>query len=463
MVADPDFLFPDRDKMRSFFADGNTRDEEFRRQQLQKLHRIISGHEKEITQALAADFGKPAVETYASEIAFLYQEIHHTLKYLRRWMQPKKVSTPLALQPSKSRIYSEPKGIVLVIGPWNYPFQLTLAPVVAAMAAGNCVLIKPSELTPHTSALIKKLISNHFPPEYLTVVEGEGAKVVPELIDNYPLDHLFFTGSSRVGSMIAEQAGRHLISTTLELGGKSPAIVEPSAAFGVAAKRLLWGKFFNSGQTCVAPDYLLLDKAIADPFIKILKETLLKFYGDPSQVSQHLARIVNEGRWKTLVSYLEQGKILYGGQSSLEERYIAPTLLQVTDLSQPVMEEEIFGPILPIITYQSRSEALEIIRKNPYPLAFYLFTGEKESQDWYLNRFQFGGGATNNAMVHLSNPDLPFGGINQSGQGRYHGYEGFVTFSNRKSVLHSGTWFDPNFKYPPYSESALKWFRRLLG
>lgn len=461
-MAAASFLFPDSPKMRSFFADGQTRDYEFRKQQLQKLHQIISGHEKEITQALAADFGKPAVETYASEIAFLYQEINHILKHLRHWMRPEKVATPLALQPSKSRIYSEPKGVALVIGPWNYPFQLTLAPVVAAIAAGNCVVIKPSEITPHTSALIKNLISHHFAPEYLAVVEGEGAKVIPELIDNYHFDHIFFTGSPRVGAMIAEQAGRHLISTTLELGGKSPAVVEPSAAFGVTAKRLLWGKFLNSGQTCIAPDYLLLDNKVAAPFIETLKETLSKFYGDPSQVSPHLARIVNEGRWKTLVSYLDQGQVLYGGQHHLEERYIAPTLLQVTDLSQPIMQEEIFGPILPIITYQNRSEVLEIIEKNPYPLAFYLFTGDKESQDWYLNRVQFGGGATNNAMIHFSNPALPFGGINQSGQGRYHGHEGFVTFSNRKSVLHSGTWFDPNFKYPPYTESALKWFRRLL-
>jgi aldehyde dehydrogenase (NAD+) len=249
----------------------------------------------------------------------------------------------------------------------------------------------------------------------------------------------------------------------LELGGKSPAIVECSAAFKVAARRLLWGKFLNSGQTCVAPDYLLLNESVADSFIKVLKDTLLKFYGDSSQASPDLARIVNERRWKKLVSYLEQGKILHGGQYNREERYIAPTLLQVTDLSQPVMQEEIFGPILPIITYQNKFQVLEIIRKNPYPLAFYLFTGEKENQDWYLNHIQFGGGAINNAMVHLSNPDLPFGGINQSGQGRYHGYEGFATFSNRKSMLYSSTWFDPSFKYPPYSKNSLKWFRRLLG
>jgi aldehyde dehydrogenase (NAD+) len=463
MAHSSGILLSGDERIRSFFTSGSTRDYEFRRQQLQKLHKAITECEIEITQALTADFGKPVVETYASEIAFLYQEIKHTLKHLRKWMQPEKVSTPLALQPSKSRVYSEPKGVVLVIGPWNYPFQLTLAPVIAAMAAGNCVVIKPSELTPSTSALIKKIISNNFSSEYLTVVEGEGAKIVPELIDGQFFDHIFFTGSSRVGSMIAEQAGRHLIPITLELGGKSPAIVERSAAFKISAKRLLWGKFLNSGQTCVAPDYLLLDESVADSFFKILKDTLLKFYGDPSQVSPHLARIVNEGRWKTLVSYLDQGKILHGGQYNREDRYIAPTLLQVTDLSQPVMQEEIFGPILPIITYQNKSQALEIIRKNPYPLAFYLFTDEKEHQDWYLNHIQFGGGAVNNAMVHLSNPDLPFGGINQSGQGRYHGYEGFATFSNRKSMLYSSTWFDPNFKYPPYSKNSLKWFRRLLG
>ncbi|WP_269724278.1 aldehyde dehydrogenase family protein [Nitrosococcus watsonii] len=449
--------------MRAFFSAGNTRNYAFRRQQLQSLHRLIFEHEEEIIRVLAADFGKPTAETYASEIAFLYQEINHTLKHLRNWMRPKKVSTPLVLQPSKSRIYFEPKGVVLVVGPWNYPFQLTLAPVVAAMAAGNCVVIKPSELTPQTSALIKHLINNYFSPEYLVVVEGEGAQIVPELIDKYHFDHIFFTGSTRVGAMIAEQAGRHLISTTLELGGKSPAIVERSATFEVAARRLLWGKFFNSGQTCVAPDYLLLDEEIADSFIEILKNNLLKFYDDPSQASRHLARIVGKERWKTLVGYLEQGKILYGGQYNEERLYIAPTLLQVTDLSQSVMQEEIFGPILPIITYQNCSEALEIIERNPYPLAFYLFTREKKKQNWYLEHVQFGGGAINNAMVHLSNPNLPFGGINQSGHGRYHGYEGFSAFSNHKSVLHSDTWFDPDFKYPPYSKTTLKWFRRLLG
>lgn len=449
-------------KMRSFFAGGNTRDYDFRKRQLEKLYQVISESEMAITDALAADFSKPIFETFVSEIAFLYQEISHALKHLHKWMRPEKVLTPLALQLSRSWIYTEPKGLVLVIGPWNYPFQLTIAPVISAIAAGNCVIIKPSEITPHTSALIKRMMGDNFSSEYLAVVEGDGAEVVPELIDKHHLDHIFFTGSPKVGSMIAEQAGHHLISTTLELGGKSPAIVEHSAALKVSAKRLLWGKFFCGGQTCVAPDYLLLEEPIAEHFIGILKEILSQFYGDPSQPSPYLARIVNEKRWEILITYLGQGEILYGGQHNREKRYIAPTLLRVTDLSQPIMQEEIFGPILPIITYPSRARALEIIGKNPYPLAFYLFTSEEESQKWYLKHVQFGGGAINNAIVHLSNPDLPFGGINQSGQGRYHGYDGFATFSNRKSVLHSSTWFDPSFKYPPYTENAMKWFRRLL-
>jgi aldehyde dehydrogenase (NAD+) len=447
---------------RDFFDSQKTKDYQFRKSQLLKLKSLIKAHEQNIIDALAKDFGKPPFESYVTEIGFLYEEINFTLKNLKKWMKPKRVGTSMVHFPSRSRIIYEPKGVTLIIGPWNYPFQLLLAPVVAAISAGNTCVIKPPEETPHISNLVNDLISKNFDKAFLAVVMGEGRVVVPQLMENNRFDHVFFTGSVPVGRIIAQLAAPHLVPVTLELGGKSPAIIDKKTNLTVAARRIAFGKLINSGQTCVAPDYLLIHEDIKEEFLDELRATIMEFYGISPTESKDLTQIVNQKRYDTLKSYLNEGNIVFGGAFDDEKRKIEPTLVEGITENDKLFQEEIFGPILPIFTYKNNEEALALIKRNPDPLAFYLFTSQSETEKYFLDRVRFGGGAINNTVVHLANPELPFGGIGNSGSGNYHGKSGFMAFSHEKSIMKSGTWFDLRKKYPPFDDKSMKMIKFLM-
>lgn len=450
------------DEKRSFFDQGNTLSYTFRKEMLEKLSAGIQEYEAEIFQALHADLGKSDTESYLTEIGIVKAEIGYALSNLKKWMKPKRRFTPLAFEPSKSELRYEPKGVVLIIAPWNYPFNLVFDPLVGAIAAGNAVVIKPSEDAPATAAITEKIISKIFEPEYISVVQGEGSKVVPHLLKTHVFNHIFFTGSPGVGKIIAKQAAESLVSTTLELGGKSPAIIDSSANLKVAAKRIVWGKFINAGQTCVAPDYLLIESKIKKEFTDLCIETIKEFYGTDAQQSPDYPRMINEKRFDAVSSYLKEGNILYGGKTDKQNLFIEPTLMDNVDLKSNLMRDEIFGPVLPIIPFTQSQEILNIVRRNRYPLACYYFGTNKEFKDLILNKLSFGGGCVNNTLVHLGNPDLPFGGVQGSGSGHYHGWHSFECFSHAKSLVISKTWFDPALKYPPFTNSKLNWLRKLL-
>ncbi len=447
--------------MRAFYESGQTRPYAFRMQQLQLLKEAIHQYEGEIQSALYKDLNKSPEEVYASETSIVITQINLALKKLKGWMRPQKAKTDLVNFPSRSRLYKEPRGVVCIIAPWNYPFQLLMAPLVGAIAAGNVTVVKPSELAPQTAAIIEKIISHTFPKEYLEVVQGDGALVVPKLLDSIRFDYIFYTGSISVGRSIYQQAAKTLTPVTLELGGKSPAIIEPDADVTTTARRIALGKFLNAGQTCVAPDYVLVHESIKEPFLEALRKTINDFYGpDPIQ-SYSYGKIINERRFETLITYLKQGKISIGGEADRAALRIAPTVMEEVSLEAPLMTEEIFGPILPVFTYQQQTEALDIIARNPYPLAFYVFTADTNKAGTWIDKVSFGGGCVNNAAWQFANPHLPFGGVGASGLGAYHGKYSFDTFSHAKPVMHTPTWFDPNLKYPPF-EGKLKWIRRLM-
>lgn len=440
---------------RNFFDEGKTRSYEFRIENLKKLKEMIKKNEKEILEALYLDLHKPAFEAFTSEIGIMYEEINYTIEHLKTWMKPKKVSTPLVLQPSTSYIYSEPLGVTLIIGPWNYPFQLLLAPLVGAIAAGNCAMIKPSDQTKHTSDLVAKIIAETFAEEYISVVQGPGAMVGPMLIEKFRFDHIFFTGSPSVGKKIAAMASEHLTPVTLELGGKSPVIVDKNVNIDVAAKRLTWAKYFNAGQTCVCPDYLLVHESIKDEFINRMKFYIKEFFGDNPIESENFGRIVNEKRFDVLKAFLDEGNIVIGGESDKISKFISPTIIDRINLDSKIMQEEIFGPILPVMTYGDIKEVVPVIRKNRYPLALYLYTNNKQVEEFIIENIEFGGGCINNGMIHLANSKLPFGGVGNSGMGRYHGIDSFDTFSHKKSIIKTKECLDPSLRYAPYSDKKL--------
>ena len=447
---------------RSFFDKGATLTYAFRKSMLEKLQRAIKSQEASIVQALHDDLKKSHTESYLTEIGVVHGEIDYALKHLKEWMKPERRATPMALQVSKSEIRYEPKGVVLIIAPWNYPFNLIFAPLVGAIAAGNCAVIKPSEEAPATAKIVEEIINAVFDNGYISVVQGIGSDIVPHLLNSHVFNHIFFTGSPGVGKAIAKQAAENLVSTTLELGGKSPAIIDASANLKIAAKRIVWGKFINAGQTCVAPDYLLVEEKIKIEFLELLKKTIVDFYGANPQESPDYPRMIHERRFDAISKYLQEGKIEYGGKTDRKDLYIEPTLLTEVDMNTKVMQEEIFGPVLPILTFTNSDEVLKIIRKNRYPLACYYFGTDQKRQDLVLNNISFGGGCVNNTLVHLGNPDLPFGGVQTSGSGNYHGRYSFLCFSHSKSVMKSKTWFDPFIKYPPFNKLKLKVFKKLL-
>lgn len=448
-------------QLQNFYNTYGTRSYEFRKQQLQKLKSSILHHEKDLYDALYTDLKKSIEESWVTEVGFLIAEINHTLKHLHRWMQPKKVATNLMNLPAKSRIYKEPLGIVLIIGPWNYPLQLLFTPLVGAMAAGNCVVVKPSEFAPATSAVMKKIIEENFSAGYIKYVEGDGAAIIPEMINNFHFDHIFYTGSTAVGKIIYEMAAKQLIPVTLELGGKSPCVVESDANIKIAAKRIALTTFSNAGQMCVAPDYILVHQLVKEKFVDELKTVVQKFFSDDPSSNYNYGKIINEKQFNRLVNYLQQGKIVFGGKHNAASLYIEPTIIEDVPVDSTIMRDEIFGPILPVLSFNTFEEAKKIIEQNANPLAFYIFTENSEKEKQWLQKISFGGGCVNNASWHLTNFNLPFGGRGNSGIGAYHGKYSFDVFSHQKSVMKTPTWFDPKIKYPPF-KGKLNLFKKII-
>ncbi len=447
-------------RLRDAFRTGRTWPAEWRRRQLKRLRKLTVEKEPEILQALHSDLGKSSFEGWIAELNLVVAEIDHALSHLSAWMKPQKVSTPMILQPATCKIYPEPLGVTLIVGPWNYPYQLAVAPLVAAIAAGNCAVVKPSELAPATSSLLAKLLSEALDDACFAVVEG-GVEASTGLLEQR-FDHIFFTGSTQIGRIVMRAAAEHLTPVTLELGGKSPCIIDKSVSMDVACRRIVWGKFFNAGQTCVAPDYLLVHETVLEPVLKGLSGCISDFFGDDPRKSADYARIVSDHHFQRLSSLITGGKVVTGGELVAGERYIAPTILQDVDLASPLMSEEIFGPLLPVLPVSSISAAVEFINDRPKPLALYVFSDDKEALDYVLRETSSGGACTNDVVAHLSVPDLPFGGVGPSGMGAYHGKAGFDAFSHRKSVLHKSTYLDVALRYPPYNEKKAKWARRIM-
>jgi aldehyde dehydrogenase (NAD+) len=436
--------------MKQFYNSGETWPYNFRRQQLQKLKSAILQHEKDLHDALYADLKKSPEESWVTETGFLISEINSSLKNLRQWMQPEKVKTNLVNLPSSSYVMKEPLGVVLIIGPWNYPLQLLFTPLVGALSAGNCVVLKSSEFAPATSAIMKKIIDENFPEEYILYVEGDGAQVVPAMMNSFRFDHIFYTGSIAVGKIIYKMAAEKLVPVTLELGGKSPCIVESDANIKVAARRIAMTKFSNAGQMCVAPDYVLVHKKIKEKFVEVLKGAVVKFFSEDPSSDYSYCKIINEKQFNRLLGYLNDGTIIHGGKYNLHSLYIEPTIIEDLLPGAALMKDEIFGPILPIISFENFEEAKAVIDHNPNPLAFYVYTSSSKKAKEWLQKIPAGGTCVNNSSWHLTNHYLPFGGRGDSGIGNYHGRNSFETFSHRKAVMKTPTWFDPNIKYPPF-------------
>ncbi|GMG74885.1 MULTISPECIES: aldehyde dehydrogenase [Priestia] len=420
-------------KQLSFFNSGKTKDVAFRIETLKKLRELVVRHEEDILKAVKADLNKPEMEAKRAEVGLVLSEIDFAVENLAEWASPKEVETPSTHAGAKSYIYQDPYGLALVIAPWNYPFQLAVSPVVGAIAAGNCVVLKPSELTPHTSSLLAKMFNENFPEEYLTVVEGEVETSTALLKENF--DYIFFTGSTMVGKIVAEAAAKHLTPVTLELGGKSPTIVHEDANIEEAAKRIARGKFANAGQTCVAPDYILVQRNVKDELLANLKAVVTNTYGEDVSQNLDFPHVVSEKHFDRLSSFLTNGDIVFGGKTDRSRLFIEPTVLDNISWEDDVMQDEIFGPILPVIVYDEISEVIQAIVKRPKPLALYLFSEDEAVQDHILNSVSFGGGSINDTINHMTSHYLPFGGVGDSGMGAYHGKASFDTFSHAKSIL----------------------------
>lgn len=448
--------------MRSFYNSGATKTFAFRKQQLLQLKNIVLQHEDALYDALYTDLKKSREETWVTETGFFITELNDAIRNLSRWMKPEKVSTNLLNMPSSSYVMNEPLGVVLIIGPWNYPFQLLFTPLIGAIAAGNCVVLKPSEFAPATARVMKDIVAKAFDEKYVLYVEGDGAAVVPAMMNSFVFDHVFYTGSTTVGKIIYGMAAKNLVPVTLELGGKSPCIVEADANIQVAAKRIAMTKFSNCGQMCVAPDYILVHASVKAQLTAALQQAIEQFYTGNAAAAAGYGKIINEKQFDRLTGYLANEKIIYGGSFDRAGLFIAPTLLDEPALTAPVMQEEIFGPILPIIAFTSKAAALNIVAQHKNPLAFYVFTENDQTAQEWVSGVAFGGGCINNASLHLTNYNLPFGGRGFSGTGHYHGRFSFNTFSHKKAVMKTPTWFDPAIKYPPFQGKLklLKWIIR---
>jgi len=443
---------------RRFFATGQTRSLGFRLAQLKQLRGAVLKYQEDIVQAAVKDLGRPEFEGYV-EVGII-GELDYIIKQLPKWVKPRKARLSLSQLPGAAWLQPEPLGSVLIIGPWNYPFQLIMSPLMGAMAAGNCAVLKPSELAPATSQVLAKLVQETFDPTYVALVEG-GVETAQELLAE-PFDHILFTGGGRVGKIVMQAAAEHLTPVTLELGGKSPCIVDAETNVEVTAKRIVWGKFLNAGQTCIAPDYLLVHEDIKADLVDALVSTIRASYGENAAQSPDFSRIVNERQVDRLVGLLGAGNILIGGDYDRSNRYIAPTLIDNISWDDPIMQEEIFGPILPILTYRRLEDAIQAINRRPKPLALYLFSHNKQHQQAVLEQTTSGTVGLNEVILQVAVWDLPFGGVGGSGMGAYHGKYSFDTFSNHKSVLKKPFWIDPNWRYAPY-EGKLKLFKKVLG
>ncbi|WP_269222545.1 aldehyde dehydrogenase [Flavobacterium sp. IMCC34518] len=432
-----------------------------RKESLIKLLDVIIKHENEIIQALYDDFKKPKFEAIATETSYIITELKDTIKNIHNWSKPKRVRPSLLNFPSTDYIIKEPYGKVLIIAPWNYPFQLALCPMISAVAAGNQVVLKPSELTPKTSAIILEIIEKVFQHEQVTVIEGGVEETQNLLAQRW--DYIFFTGSVAVGKIVAKAAAKHLTPVTLELGGKNPCIIDETANLKLAAKRIVWGKFLNAGQTCIAPDYILIQKDMKSHFVDFMKKEITKAFGINPIDSPDFARIINEKNWHRLSSMIEPQKVIFGGDTAIKQCYIAPTLIDEDNLDSLLMKEEIFGPILPIISYKEEIEISKIISNYEKPLALYVFSDDKIFAKKMVSTFSFGGGCINDTVSHFSNKRLPFGGVGHSGMGAYHGQLSFDLFSHHKGIVKKANWLDIKLRYAPYTnkietlKKLLKW------
>jgi aldehyde dehydrogenase (NAD+) len=451
-------------RQRAYFRSGATRSLSYRRPQLQALHDALGAQEPALLAALQADLRKSAYEAYTTEIGLVLSEVRHALRCLPAWMKPQRRRTPLFAWPARGLVQPEPYGVALIIGPWNYPLQLMLSPLVGALAAGNCVVLKPSELAPHTAAAMAQLVRTTFPEEYVAVVPGE--REVAEALLREKFDSIFFTGSSNVGRAVMLAAARHLTPVTLELGGKCPCLVCADAPLDITARRIAWGKFMNAGQTCVAPDFVLVDRRVQTSLVAALQRAICQFYGDDPQRSPDYSRIINRKHLDRLTGYLGSGQIAHGGQHDANDLYLAPTILTGVEADAPLMQEEIFGPILPVVAFDNLDDTLASLRDRPTPLALYLFTKDRPTQQRVLAATRSGGVCINDTVTHMIGKDLPFGGLGDSGLGAYHGQASFDCFTHRRSVLRRSLAFDPKLRYPPprISLATLKRaYRYLLG
>ncbi len=444
-------------KQRKFFATGKTKDVEWRIEQLRRLKQVIVDEQEAIINAVKADLGRPDFEAYF-ELAAI-SEINYALKHLKSWVKPKKVRAGIEQFPASAQIYPEPLGVVLIISPWNYPFQLMISPLTGAIAAGNCAVLKPSELAAHTSRAIADIIEKTFDPAYIAVVEG-GVETSQQLLDE-KFDRIFFTGGTAIGKIVMQAAAKHLTPVTLELGGKSPCIVDYDVDLNYAAKRITWGKYLNAGQTCIAPDYLLVHSRIKSELLTEIKKCVEEFYGDDPSKSPDYSRIISRRHLERLEPLLKDGEIAIGGQTKPEEKYIAPTVIDRISWESPVMQEEIFGPILPVLEYTDLKEAIAQINARPKPLALYVFSKDKQKQEQVLQETSSGGVCINDTVMQVGVSTLPFGGVGDSGIGSYHGKASFDTFSHYKSVLKKGFRLDPNWRYPPYKDK-LSLLKRII-
>ncbi|ABM74988.1 Putative aldehyde dehydrogenase [Prochlorococcus marinus str. NATL1A] len=450
-------------QLQDLVLSGKTRNEKWRRAQLKSLSNLLENHQQEILKALSQDLGKPATEAFF-EIIAVKQEIKLAQKSLSNWMKTRQINVPVSLKPAQALVQPDPLGCILIIGPWNYPFSLTLQPLVGALAAGNTAVLKPSEHAPNVSNLIKKLIEEYFPPEIVQVFEGDG-NIAADLMTRQ-FDHVFFTGGENIGKKVMEAASKNLTPVTLELGGKSPAVVIDGANLEVTAKRVIWGKSLNAGQTCIAPDHLLVENKLFDSLISNLINSINDFYGNTPLDSKHLGSIINEKQFNRLNNLLTQAKknnqIIYGGDSNEKEKRISPTLIKIDNRNDPLMKEELFGPLLPILSIKNLDQAISDFKLLPKPLALYLFGGGEKEQGKVLSMTSSGGVCFNDVVLQAGIPELPFGGVGTSGMGKYHGKAGFDNFTHYKSVLKRPFWLDLNFRYPPY-KLDLSLLNKLIG
>ncbi|HBJ2610104.1 aldehyde dehydrogenase [Clostridium botulinum] len=436
------------EKQKSFFDKGYTKDINFRIEALKKLKRNIKINENNIFKALKIDLNKSEFETFITEIGIVYDEINGAIKNIKKWSKPKKVKTPITNFLASSYIYNEPYGVALIMSPWNYPFQLIMAPLVGAISAGNCVLLKPSELAIKTEKIIVKIIKDTFSDEYIGVITGGIEESTALLKEKF--DYIFYTGGINVGKIVMRAAAEHLTPITLELGGKSPCIVDKDANIDLAARRIAWGKFLNAGQTCVAPDYLVVHRNIKEKLISSIENYIVEFFGENTFESEDYPRIINERHFKRLEGYLKEGKIVSGGNTDINNLYIEPTIIEGINFENRIMEEEIFGPIFPVIEFENIDKVIDIVKNNPKPLALYYFSENKEKQEFIIKNISFGGGCINDTIMHLSTSTLPFGGVGSSGIGGYHGRASFDTFSHKKSILKKSNLIDVKIRYAPF-------------